>query len=99
MGTTGVAEIEFVIDERDNTPKLMGINPQLWGSLQGAINAGVDFSFLLYKLSSDGNIDQNLNYQCGVRTRNIIGNDYRQLVVINRGKYPVSIKIDSILEF
>jgi predicted ATP-grasp superfamily ATP-dependent carboligase len=34
---SGVAEVEFVIDIRDNTPKLMEINPRFWGSLQGAI--------------------------------------------------------------
>jgi predicted ATP-grasp superfamily ATP-dependent carboligase len=96
---SGIAEIEFVIDQRDKTPKLMEVNPRLWGSLQGAINAGVDFPFLLYKLYNDGDVDKNLKYKKGVRTRNVIGNDHRQIAAIIRGKYPVSIKIDSIIEF
>jgi predicted ATP-grasp superfamily ATP-dependent carboligase len=95
----GVAEIEFVIDQRDNTPKLMEINPRLWGSLQGAINAGVDFPFLLYTLFRDGDIDQNLNYRKGVRTRNAIGNDHRRLGKIIGGNNPISIKITSVIEF
>lgn len=95
----GVAEIEFVIDQRDNTPKLMEINPRLWGSVQGAINAGVDFPFLLYALFRDGDIDQNLNYKKGVRTRNFLGNDHRRLAEIIGGNYPISIKTGSIIEF
>ena len=60
----------------------MEINPRLWGSLQGAINAGVDFPFLLYKLYKDGDVDKNLNYRKGVRTRNVIGNDHQHLAAI-----------------
>ena len=45
----GIADIDFVIDKRDNQPKLMEINPRFWGSVQVAINAGVDFPYLLYQ--------------------------------------------------
>lgn len=96
---SGVAEIEFVIDERDNSPKLMEINPRLWGSLQGAINAGVDFPFLLYKLYQDGDIEKNLHYRKGVRTRNVIGNDHQHLGAILRGNYPISMKTSTVIEF
>jgi carbamoylphosphate synthase large subunit len=99
MNFYGIAEIEIVIDQRDNTPKLMEINPRLWGSLQGAINAGVDFPFLLYTLFRDGDIDQNLHYRKGVRTRNAIGNDHRRLAEIIGGDYPISMKSTSIIEF
>ena len=58
MDFYGVAELDFVNDSRDNTPKLMEINPRFWGSLQGAISEGVDFPFLLHKLFEDGNIDK-----------------------------------------
>jgi len=99
MNFYGVAEIEFVIDQRSNTPKLMEINPRLWGSLQGAINAGVDFPFLLYSLFRDGDIDQNLHYRKGIRTRNLIGNDHRRLAEIIWGNYPKSMKKTTIIEF
>ena len=39
----GVAMVEFKRDERDDTPRLMEINGRFWGSLQLAIDAGVDF--------------------------------------------------------
>ena len=43
----GVAMVEFKHDPRDGAPKLMEINPRFWGSLQLAIDAGVDFPGLL----------------------------------------------------
>jgi hypothetical protein len=58
-------------------PKLMEINPRFWGSLQGAISAGMDFPFLVYKLFQEGDIDKENHYKTGVRTRNAIANDYR----------------------
>ncbi len=96
---SGVAEVEFVIDLRDNTPKLMEINPRFWGSLQGAISAGVDFPFLLYKLFQEGDLDKDNHYKTGVRTRNAIANDYRQLSSIIRGNYSLKSKGSSLLEF
>jgi len=96
---SGVAEVEFVIDLRDNTPKLMEINPRFWGSLQGAISAGVDFPFLLYKLFQEGDLDKYNHYKTGVRTRNAIANDYRQLSSIIRGNYSLKSKESSLLEF
>ncbi len=96
---TGVAEVEFVIDQRNNTPKLMEINPRFWGSLQGAISAGVDFPYLLYMLFQEGDIDNNNEYKTGVRTRNAIANDYRHLSSIIRGNFPLESKKSSLLEF
>ena len=95
----GVAEIEFVIDKRDSIPKLMEINPRFWGSLQGAINAGVDFPALLVDLFREGNVEKNLDYKVGVRTRNVIYYEYRRLKNIIQGNYPFIFKITSIIEF
>lgn len=47
----GVAMVEFKMDPRDNTPKLMEINPRFWGSLNLAVIAGVNFPYLLYRMS------------------------------------------------
>jgi predicted ATP-grasp superfamily ATP-dependent carboligase len=96
---TGVAEVEFIIDERDNTPKLMEINPRFWGSLQGAISAGMDLPFHLYKLFKEGDIDTQNHYKTGIRTRNVIANDYRRLSSIIRGDYPPALKKSLIIEF
>jgi predicted ATP-grasp superfamily ATP-dependent carboligase len=95
----GVAEIEFVIDKRDNTPKLMEINPRFWGSLQGAISGGVDFPALLVELFQEGSVEKNLDYKLGVRTRNVFYYEYRRLKDIIRGNYTLRFKITALIEF
>ncbi len=39
----GIADIDFLVDARTGKPTLMEINPRFWGSLQVALDAGVDF--------------------------------------------------------
>ena len=75
MGWSGVAMVEFRVDPRDGTPKLMEVNPRFWGSLQLSILSGVDFPYLLYKLVTDGHLDSNLNYDVGVRCRWLLPGD------------------------
>ena len=99
MNYTGVAELEFVIDSRTGTPRLMEINPRFWGSLQGAISAGVEFPSGLFRLFRDGDIEKGSGYRAGVRTRNVLVNDYQNLRDILRGNYPIGYKVDSIREF
>lgn len=47
FGWSGVAMIEYKRDARTGEPVLMEINGRFWGSLQLAIDAGVDFPRLL----------------------------------------------------
>ena len=56
----GIAMVEFKVAD-DGTPYLMEINTRFWGSLQLAIDAGVDFPYLLYQLV------------CGLRPRPVTG--------------------------
>ena len=44
----GVAMIEFKVDRETQVPYLMEVNGRFWGSLQLAIDAGIDFPALLY---------------------------------------------------
>jgi predicted ATP-grasp superfamily ATP-dependent carboligase len=95
----GVAELDFVHDARNNTSLLMEINPRFWGSLQGAVSAGVDFPYQLYTLFTEGDIDKKDSYPLGVRTRNVFYNDYRRLCSIIKGDYTIEYKISSCIEF
>jgi predicted ATP-grasp superfamily ATP-dependent carboligase len=53
----GVAMVEFKCDaNRNNTPILMEINARFWGSLQLAIDAGVNFPMQLYNLSQKATV-------------------------------------------
>ena len=65
----GVAMIEYKIDERTGTPYLMEINGRFWGSLQLAIDAGVDFPNLLLSVAVDGEDPSVSEYRIGVRSR------------------------------
>lgn len=71
----GVAHVEFKIDVRDEKPKLLEINPRFWGSLQLAIESGVDFPFLLYKLAMEGDIEPVKDYAVGVKCRWLLPGD------------------------
>lgn len=47
-GYRGTCEIELVWDERDNTPKMMDINPRFSGSGDATTYAGIDQAWLVY---------------------------------------------------
>jgi|WetSurMetagenome_2_1015567.scaffolds.fasta_scaffold00030_66 predicted ATP-grasp superfamily ATP-dependent carboligase len=75
LNWTGVAHVEFKIDSRDGRPKLLEINPRFWGSLALAVESGVDFPFLLYKLAMEGDVEQVCEYKTGIRLRWLIPGD------------------------
>lgn len=65
----GVAMLEFKRDTRDGTAKLLEINGRFWGSLQLAVDAGIDFPYLLYRMAVDGDVEPAFAYREGVRLR------------------------------
>jgi predicted ATP-grasp superfamily ATP-dependent carboligase len=65
----GVAMVEFKIDIRDNVPKLMEINGRFWGSLQLAVDAGVDFPTILLRTLGPEPLPPPADYRVGVRSR------------------------------
>jgi len=65
----GVAMVEFKHDRRDGTAKLLEINGRFWGSLQLAVEAGIDFPYLLYRMAVHGDIEPAFTYREGVRVR------------------------------
>jgi len=69
LGWHGVAMVEFKLDERDNKPKIMEINTRFWGSLQLAIDSGIDFPAMLYRMIMNGDIPDKFDYEVGVQSR------------------------------
>jgi predicted ATP-grasp superfamily ATP-dependent carboligase len=69
FGWQGVAMIEFKVDEATGIPYLMEINGRFWGSLQLAIDAGVDFPQLLVAAASGEHPAPVLSYDTTVRSR------------------------------
>ncbi len=72
VGWHGVAMVEFKVCA-DGRPYLMEVNPRFWGSLQLAIDAGVDFPWLAYQLATGARTDSVEGYRIGVRNRWLLG--------------------------
>lgn len=68
----GVAMVEFKVSS-DGTPYLMEVNARFWGSVQLAIDAGVDFPWLLYQLAIGKTPDRTADYRAGIRNRWLLG--------------------------
>src|SRR5947207_9991113 len=60
----GYSEIEFRRDS-NGTSYLMEINPRLSASVEVAVRAGLDFSYLLYKWANGGPIERVAGYRIG----------------------------------
>jgi predicted ATP-grasp superfamily ATP-dependent carboligase len=65
----GVAMVEFKRDKRTGVCKLMEINGRFWGSLQLAIDSGVDFPSILVKIALGEKNTPVREYPIGVKTR------------------------------
>lgn len=69
FGWEGVAMVEYKLDAATGTPYLMEINGRFWGSLQLAVDAGVDFPALLTCLALGGHPAPVTSYRTGMRSR------------------------------
>jgi predicted ATP-grasp superfamily ATP-dependent carboligase len=65
----GVAMVEYKIDAATGRPFLMEVNGRFWGSLQLAIDAGVDFPRLLASLALGDPVEGPATFRVGVRSR------------------------------
>ena len=61
--------VEYKEDATTGAPVLMEVNGRFWGSLQLAIDAGVDFPELLVAAATGGAPEPVLDYRAGVRLR------------------------------
>lgn len=65
----GVAMVEYKVERRTGTPYLMEVNGRFWGSLQLAVDAGVDFPRLLMEAYLGRDPEPVMDYREGVRSR------------------------------
>jgi predicted ATP-grasp superfamily ATP-dependent carboligase len=85
LGWHGVAMVEFKRDDRSGRPFLIEINGRFWGSLQLAIDSGVDFPFLTYQLARGEHVEVPASYRVGVKSRWLLGDlDHLLLRVFRR---------------
>ena len=57
MNFTGIVEVEFKRDPRDDKLRLLDINPRVWRWMSLGRRVGVDFPYLLYRMSRSEPID------------------------------------------
>lgn len=65
----GVAMVEYKEDRRTGRYYLMEINPRFWGSLQLAIDSGVDFPWHLYRAIEGAEVTPVTQWETGRRIR------------------------------
>lgn len=85
LGCQGVAMVEYKVDRATGVPYLMEINCRFWGSLQLAIDAGVDFPALLLDCAAGVPPDAVPDYRVGVRCRWLWGDVDHLWARLNRG--------------
>lgn len=94
----GVAMVEFRIDAQ-GVAYLMEVNTRFWGSLQLAIDAGVDFPTMLFQqeLVPD-EVALESKYREGQRLRWLLG-DLDSLYIYLKGKYSGTEKLKRVIQF
>jgi predicted ATP-grasp superfamily ATP-dependent carboligase len=74
VGWHGVGMVEFKIDEASGKPALIEINGRFWGSLQLAIDAGMNFPIGLYRMAIGEQVESSMSgYKYGVKSRWLLG--------------------------
>ncbi len=80
----GAAMVEFKVAE-NGTPYIIEVNTRFWGSLQLAVDAGVDFPYLMYKLAVNKEIHEVSEYKVGSKLRWYLG-DLDSLLITFKSK-------------
>jgi predicted ATP-grasp superfamily ATP-dependent carboligase len=75
MNWQGVAMVEFKLNEKNGSANLIEVNGRFWGSLPLAVNAGVDFPYLLYKVMVEKDTFAVKGYKLGLTERWLIPGD------------------------
>ncbi len=86
----GVAMMEFKVD-RQGVPYLMEVNGRFWGSLQLAVDSGIDFPWLLYQLGVIGRVPEPKPYRVGVRSRWLLGDVDHLLLRLRKSESELSL--------
>jgi predicted ATP-grasp superfamily ATP-dependent carboligase len=84
----GVAMVEFKRERSSGTAYLMELNARFWGSLQLAVDAGVDFPVEAVRLWMGKPVSPQGAYRTGVRSRWLLG-DLDYLIMRLSGTQPV----------
>ena len=86
----GVAMVEFKYDHNTGQCWLLEVNPRFWGSLALAVQSGVDFPYLLYRMATEGDVLPVTRYRAGLVVKWLIGDIGASLIQWKRSSRWVS---------
>jgi predicted ATP-grasp superfamily ATP-dependent carboligase len=96
VGWHGVAMVEFKVDRQTGVPFLMEVNGRFWGSLQLAIDAGLNFPLLLYRMARGDEVNvAAAGYKVGVKSRWLLGDLDHLLLRLFKSDAALSLPPDS----
>lgn len=71
IGWTGAADVDLILDPRDNVVKVLEINPRVTAGIKIGFAAGIDYADLHVRFALGKHIPSNKDYKLGVYCRNI----------------------------
>jgi predicted ATP-grasp superfamily ATP-dependent carboligase len=89
LNYTGVCEIEYLLDPRNNKYKLIEINPRTWLWVGLAKECGIDYAKILYHRANDIPYDFKTEYSLGIMWYNPITDLVYSTIAIFKGKLSV----------
>lgn len=94
----GIAMVEFKVSD-EGVPYLMEVNTRFWGSLQLAVDAGVNFPWMLYQLTCGEQIVPVKSYRLGRRLRWILGDLDSLYLTLRDREFSCKDKTRQVLKF
>ena len=67
----GSADVDLILDPRDNVPKILEINPRVTAGIKIGFEAGIDYADLQLRLALGKNIPVINSYKLGIVLRNL----------------------------
>ncbi len=86
--------VEYKVDSETGAAHLMEVNGRFWGSLQLAIDAGVDFPVLLVRAALGEDVEPVSDYQVGIRSRWLWGDVDHLLTRLRRSDEQLLVQDD-----
>jgi predicted ATP-grasp superfamily ATP-dependent carboligase len=90
----GVAMVEYKYDADNNIPYFIEVNGRFWGSLQLAIDSGVDFPEILVNIMQDKQLEGKQDYKIGVKTRWLWGDIDLLLMLAFKSRWKLNLPDD-----
>lgn len=86
IGYTGVCEVEYLLDPRDNQFKLIEINARTWLWVGLARKCGIDYALMVYNYLNGIKMDYPTNYRKGVNWVNYLTDTPFSIMAMLKGK-------------